>query len=83
MLKIYNAEDIIVHEEIEKLLEYGYKNAADVACVNSIIDKAKECKGIPLEDVATLPFVEDKEIKRIIIGIPLLCIEQCRQGLEM
>lgn len=61
-LKTFKAGDFINDDEIKKLLAFGRKASKDKSYVRDIIDKAGECKGIGLEDVATLLYLEDKNL---------------------
>ncbi|WP_427340005.1 [FeFe] hydrogenase H-cluster radical SAM maturase HydG [Caloranaerobacter sp. DY30410] len=61
-MKEYRAEDFIIHSEIIESIEYGKKKAQDKEYVRSILEKAKECKGLTHREAAVLLNIEDEDI---------------------
>lgn len=78
-VKSARADDFINHEEILATLEYAKAHASDGPLIDSIIEKAAQCKGLPHREAAvllacTLPdrnekiFALAKEIKNRFYG---------------
>lgn len=65
-MKEYKAEDFILHSEILDSMEFGKEKAEDRSYVRSILDKAKEWKGLTHREAAVLLNVEDKDIQEEI-----------------
>ncbi|HHY91468.1 MAG TPA: [FeFe] hydrogenase H-cluster radical SAM maturase HydG [Clostridiales bacterium] len=57
-----SAKEFINHEEIMESLSLGKTQSKDVSCVRSILDKAKEAKGLTHREAAVLLNVKDPEI---------------------
>lgn len=51
------AEDFIKDDEIKNLLTFGKRASKEKNYVINIIDKAVECRGIELDEVATLLYL--------------------------
>ena len=62
MIKELNAENFIIHSEINKALLDGKNFSTDKNYVKQIIKKAGNLKGLSYKEVATLINVEDNEI---------------------
>lgn len=64
--KSLQAEEFISHEEILATLEYAEAHKNDLPLVDSIIDKASQCKGLTHREASVLLACEDEErTKRI------------------
>ncbi|MEG1996539.1 MAG: [FeFe] hydrogenase H-cluster radical SAM maturase HydG [Oscillospiraceae bacterium] len=57
------AEEFIDDEEINKTIEYAQENKDNVVLLNSILEKAKECKGIDYKEALLLLESDNEEIK--------------------
>ena len=62
MMTICSAKEFIQHEEIVESLSFGKKQSKDISFVRSILDKAKEAKGLTHREAAVLLNVNDPEI---------------------
>ena len=56
------AEEFISDEEIRDTMEYAKNNSTNKELVKSILQKARECKGITHREAALLLECDDKEI---------------------
>lgn len=61
-MKEYKAEDFIAHSEILDSMESGKDRAQDKVFVRSILEKAKECRGLTHREAAVLLNIEDRDI---------------------
>ncbi|MEG0570143.1 MAG: [FeFe] hydrogenase H-cluster radical SAM maturase HydG [Oscillospiraceae bacterium] len=57
------AEEFIDDEEINKTIEYAQENKDNIVLLNSILEKAKECKGIDYKEALLLLESDNEEIK--------------------
>lgn len=62
MKKDFNAEDFIIDEEIVSSIDEGKKLSADRKYVKSLLDKAKDLKGLSHREAAVLLNVEDEDL---------------------
>ena len=60
--KSKNAEEFINHEEILRTLDEADKNKANLPLINSILDRAIDCKGLTYQEAALLLACEDPAI---------------------
>lgn len=58
------AEEFISHEEILASMEYAEKNKNNVELIESILEKAKDCKGVPHREALTLLECEIPELNK-------------------
>ena len=56
------ATEFIDHEEILDTLRYAKEHQNDIALVNSIIERAGDCKGLSHREAAVLLLCEDQEM---------------------
>lgn len=61
--------DYINENEINQYLEIGRKKASDKAYVSGIIERARDAKGLTIEEVATLLNVEDDSLLEEMYGV--------------
>lgn len=61
-VKSPHASDFINHEEILESLDYAEKNKNNRALIESIIEKARVCKGITHREAAVLLACEDEDL---------------------
>ena len=61
-IKSQIAEEFISDEEIRDTMEYAKNNSANKELIKSILQKARECKGLSHREAATLLECDDKEI---------------------
>ena len=59
--KSLKAEEFINHEEILKTLEYADRHKDDLEYVDSLLEKAKELKGLTHREASVLLACEDEE----------------------
>lgn len=60
-LKSENAEEFISNEEVLKTIEYATSNKTNLSLINSILEKAREKKGLTHKEAAVLLLCQDKE----------------------
>ena len=60
-VKSLKAEEFINHEEILETLDYAEQNKNNLELINSIIEKAKERKGLSHREASVLLACENKE----------------------
>ena len=63
------AEEFISHEEILETLEYGQKHSRDADCIQQIIEKAKERKGLSHREAMVLLDCEIEEKNQQIYAL--------------
>lgn len=61
-----NADEFICHEEVERVLAKAKELAKDRTYVNSLLEKAAECKGLNHEETAVLLQNEDADVRERI-----------------
>ena len=67
--KSSKAEDFISHEEILASMEYADKIKNEQKQIESILEKAKECKGVPHRDALALLLCEIPEMNERIFSL--------------
>ena len=67
--KSSRAEEFINHEEILDTLEYAEQNKDNKELIKSIIEKARNCKGITHREAAVLLDCEDKELNEEMFAL--------------
>lgn len=67
--KSTNAEEFISHEEVLSTLEYGEKNKYNVVLIDSIIEKAKQRKGLSIREAMVLLDCELEEKNQEIYAL--------------
>jgi len=60
--EIRQVADFINDDEIRQVLRIGEEKAKDAGCVRDIIEKAREAKGLAIEEVAALLHTEDDDL---------------------
>ena len=60
--KSSNATEFISHEEILASIEFAEKNKNNHSLIEKILEKAKNCKGLPHREALTLLLCEDKDL---------------------
>ena len=63
------AEEFISHDEILDTLKYAEENAGNRELISSIIEKARECKGISHREAALLLECNDPELQEEIFSL--------------
>ena len=63
------AEEFISHDEILDTLKYAEENAGNRELISSIIEKARECKGISHREAALLLECNDQELQEEIFSL--------------
>ncbi len=87
-----HAEDFINHEEIEETLAYAKANKSNRALIQSLIDRAADCKGLSHREAAVLlecdqedlnqqMFTLAKKIKQAFYGNRIVPRRKLRQRL--
>ena len=78
------AEEFIDHEEIEECLAYAEDNKNNEACIDAILEKAKQMKGITHKEALVLLDCEMrrfmnllKRSKKSFTATVLLCLLRC------
>jgi 2-iminoacetate synthase len=66
--KSEKAADFINHEEITATLEYAQKEKNNRALIDSLLEKAKACKGLTHREAAVLLASDDKEVLESIFS---------------
>lgn len=61
-VKSMNADEFISHEEILSTLEYAAENKNNKELIRSLIERAKDCKGLTHREASVLLACEDKEL---------------------
>lgn len=67
--KSLKAEEFISDAEIRETLEYAEKNKNNIPLVKSILEKARERKGLSHKDASVLLACEDKEIEKEVYAL--------------
>ena len=60
--KSSKAVEFISHEEILASIEFAEKNKQNRPLIEEILEKAKNCKGIPHREALTLLLCDDREL---------------------
>ncbi len=68
-MKEYKYSDFIKHDEILNCIKYGEEKASDKEYVKSLLEKAKELKGLNHREAAVLLSIEDEELLEEIYNI--------------
>jgi 2-iminoacetate synthase len=67
--KSLKAEEFICHEEIEDTLKYADENSSNMELIRTILDKAKEMKGLTHREASVLLACDDPEVNKEIFEL--------------